>query len=100
MNELLQSIMGGGRRQQETQDFVNRYDQGPPWAGISDQEAMSHYQQVAGRIPPDMYEQSAQEAFARLTPQQRQEFYQHLQQQARQQNLNFPDLDGDGRDDR
>jgi hypothetical protein len=98
--DMLQQLLGGGQQRQQYQDFVTRYDQGAPWDGISDQEAYSRYQQVAPQLPPDMYQQSAQEAFARLTPQQRMQFGQFLRQQAQQRNLNFPDLNQDGIDDR
>src|SRR5919199_2657832 len=103
---LFESLMGGrqggqgGSQQQEFQDFVNRYEQGPPWAGVSDQEAMSRYQQVAPQIPPDVYQQSAQEAFARMSPQERLQFAQYLRQRAQQQNVPIPDINQDGIDDR
>ena len=99
---ILEQILGGGgqQRQQQYQDFTQRYDNGAPWDGISDQEAMERYQQVAPHLPPDMYQQSAQEAFSRLTPQQRTQFGQYLQQQARQQHVQVPDLNQDGIDDR
>ena len=98
--DMLAQMLGGGQRRQEYQDFVNRYDQGAPWDGISDQEALDRYQQVAPQLPPDVYQQSAQEAFSRLTPQQRLQLGQHLQQQTRQQGYNIPDLNRDGIDDR
>jgi hypothetical protein len=98
--DLLQNLLGGGQGRQDFQDFMNRYDRGAPYDGISEQEAMQRYRQVAPQLPPDAYQQSAQEAFAQLTPQQRRQFGQFLRQQTRQQNLNFPDLDGDGVDDR
>ena len=98
--DFLQNMLGGGQQRQEYHDFVNRYDQGPPWAGISDQEAVSRYQQVAPQLPPDMYQQSAEEAFARMSPQERQEFARHLQQRSRQQGAAFPDFNQDGIDDR
>src|SRR5687767_11059423 len=78
--EGLQSLLGGGQggpqqqQRQEYQDFVRRYDDGPPWAGVSDQEAAQRYQQVAPRLSPQEYQQSAQEAFSRLSPQERQQF--------------------------
>ena len=81
--EMLKGLLGGGQ-QQEYQDFVSRYDQGPPWAGISDQEAMSRYQQIAPQLPPDVYQQSAHDAFSRMQPQERMQFGQYLQQQAMQ----------------
>ncbi len=98
--DLLGQILGGGQRREEYQDFVNRYDTGAPWDGISDQEARSRYQQVAPQLSPEMYQESAQEAFSRLTPQQRLQLGQHLQQQTRQQGYNIPDLNRDGIDDR
>jgi hypothetical protein len=47
--ESLQSLPGGLQHPQRRgyQDFARRYDDGPPWAGISDREAASRYQQVA-----------------------------------------------------
>src|SRR5215208_4480527 len=97
---LLDDLLGGGQQRREYQDFATRYEQGPPWAGISDQEAMSRYQQVAPRLSPDQYQQSAQEAFARMSPQERMEFAEYLQQRSRQQSLDFPDFNHDGIDDR
>jgi hypothetical protein len=98
--DILQNLLGGGQGRQEFQDFVQRYDQGPPYAGISDQEAVRRYQQVAPQLPPEVYQQSAQEAFARLTPQERLQLGQYLRQQTQQRNLNVPDLNQDGIDDR
>ncbi len=98
--DMLAQILGGGQRRDEYQDFVNRYDTGAPWDGISDQEARSRYQQVAPQLSPEMYQESAQEAFSRLTPQQRLQLGQHLQQQTRQQGYDVPDLNRDGIDDR
>ena len=34
---MLEQLLGGGQQQQEYRDFTQRYDQGPPWQGISDQ---------------------------------------------------------------
>ncbi len=79
---------------------MNRYDNGPPWEGVDGREAYDRYNQVAQRVPPDVYRDSAQEAFARLSPEQRMQLGQHLQQQVRQQGLPFQDFDRDGVDDR
>jgi hypothetical protein len=87
---LLQNLLSGGQ-QQTFQDFIQRYEQGAPWDGIADHEAVNHYQQVAPHLPQGMYEQSAEQAFAQLTPEQRAEFGQWLQQQAQQRDLGVPD---------
>jgi hypothetical protein len=34
---FLDSLLGGGQQRQEYQDFTQRYDQGAPRQGISDQ---------------------------------------------------------------
>jgi hypothetical protein len=90
---FLDSLLGGGQRQ-ELQEFTQRYDQGAPWQGISDQEAYNRFQQVAPQLPPQVYQQSAQQAFERLDPQQRMQLGQYLQQQAQQQNVPFPHQGG------
>ena len=87
MDQLLGGLFGGqddddDRRRGRAQDFVGRYEQGPPYAGISDEEAYHNYRQVAGRLPPQDYEESAAEAFQRLSPQERMQFAQLLQQRA------------------
>jgi hypothetical protein len=85
--DLLEQLIGGGQQRQQYQEFTNRYDQGAPWQGISDQEALNHYNQIAPQLPPQLYQESAQEAFARLTPEQRMQLGQYLQQQAQQQGV-------------
>lgn len=98
---FLENILGGGQNSEnDYRDFVNRYEQGAPHEGYSDEEVASRYQQVSRQLPTDVYQESAQEAFSRMSPQERMQFGQYLQQQTRQQNYNFPDLDGDGQDDR
>src|ERR687883_730848 len=91
---MLEQLIGGGQQRQEYQDFTQRYDEGAPWQGISDQEAQSRFQQVAPQLPPQVYQQSAQQAFERLDPQQRMQLGQYLQQQAQQQSVAFPHQGG------
>ena len=99
--DLLQQMLGGGQQRQQYEDFTRRYDTGPPWQGIDDREAYDRYNQVAPNLPPQMYQESAQEAFSRLTPQQRMQLGRYLQQQAPQQGYGgFQDLNRDGVDDR
>ena len=98
--DLLQNILGGGQQRQQFQDFANRYDQGSPYDGISDQEALERYRQVAPHLTPEMYQQAAQESFSRMSPQERQQLGRYLRQQAMQRGMNFPDFNQDGIDDR
>lgn len=97
---FLQNIFGGQDGERDYRDFVNRYEQGLPHEGYSDDEVYNRYQQVSRYAPPDIYEESAQEAFSRMSPQERMQFGQYLRQQTRQQNYDFPDINQDGIDDR
>jgi hypothetical protein len=87
-----------GDAPRDQQDFVDRYRQGPQ--AVSRQEAAARYEQVAPQLPPEVYQQSAQDVFAQLTPEQRMQLGQALIQSARQQGQSFPDINQDGIDDR
>ncbi|PZR62027.1 MAG: hypothetical protein DLM71_07365 [Chloroflexi bacterium] len=91
--DLLGKLMSGGQGA-GLEDFTQRYNQGAPQDGITDAEAVSHYQQVAPQLPADVYQQSAQEAFSRLSPDQRAQFGQQLQQSANQQGVELPGYSG------
>ncbi|MBV9170537.1 MAG: hypothetical protein JOZ81_10675 [Chloroflexi bacterium] len=91
---ILQQVLGSGQQQQEYQDFTQRYEQGAPWQGISNQEAYDRFQQVGPQLPPDVYQQSSQQAFERLSPDQRMQLGQYLQQQSQQQGVPFPHQGG------
>ncbi len=65
---ILQNILGGGQQQQDYRGFVNRYQQGQPWEGYSDQEVMQRYGQIAPNLSPQQYQQAAQQSFERKTP--------------------------------
>ncbi len=99
---ILQTILGGGQQQQDYQGFVNRYEQGHPSEGYADQEVMDRYQQVAPNLSPAQYQQAAQQSFERMSPQERMQFGQYMQQQAQQSGYPppFPDANQDGVDDR
>jgi hypothetical protein len=90
--DMLQNLLGGGQQRQDYQDFVNRYDQGHPSEGYTGQEVANRYQQVAPQLPPNVYQESAEQAFARLTPEERAEFARWLQTRAQQQNVTVPGL--------
>ena len=89
---LLDTLLGGGSQRQQYQDFVQRYEQGRPWEGVSDDEATQHYTSVAQHLGPQDYRVAAEEAVSRLSPNERAELTEHLRQQARQQDVNFPGL--------
>jgi len=87
---LLETILASAGQLQDFQGFVNRYQEGPPHEGYSGQEVLNRYQQVAPQIPAEDYKRAAQEALQRMSPQQRAEFLQNLQQQTQEQNIALP----------
>lgn len=89
---LLDTLLGGGSQRNQYQDFVQRYEQGKPWEGLSDEEATQHYSKVAQHLDPQDYRAAAEEAVSRLSPDERAQLADHLRQQARQQDVNFPGL--------
>src|SRR5688500_13705946 len=97
---MLENLIGGGRQRTDWDDFVGRYDQGRPYDGISDDEALRRYDQVAGQLSPQQYEQAARGAFERMSPEERLDFGRTLQRQSRQRGLDIPDFNQDGIDDR
>ena len=87
---ILDELLGGGQRQRDYKDFVNRYEQGHPSEGYSDQEVLDRYRDVSHAVPPDEYAQAAQEALARLTPEERAAFVKMLQERAQARGMTLP----------
>lgn len=96
--DLINSILGNPQKRTELEDFVNRYEQGSPYDGIADDEAVQRYEEITPQLSNDDYRDSAEAAFARLTPEERQEFARYMRERAHQQGIT--DFDGDGVDDR
>jgi hypothetical protein len=84
---LLDELMGGGEQQQSFRDFADRYSQGAPYDGISDDEAVSRYGQVAGEVDPATYRDSARDALANMAPDEREQYAQQLGTAADQQGI-------------
>src|SRR6478609_9622416 len=87
---ILDELLGGGQRQKEYRDFVNRYEQGDPSEGYSDQEVLKRYGDVSHAVPPDQYAQAAQEALGKLSPEERAAFLKMLQERAAARGVKLP----------
>jgi hypothetical protein len=79
---ILDDLLAGGQRQKEYKDFVNRYEQGAPSEGYSDQEVLKRYSEVSHAVSPDQYAKAAQEALGKLSPEERAAFVKILQERA------------------
>ena len=87
---ILDELLTGGQRQKDYKDFVNRYEQGDPSEGYSDQEVLKRYGEVSHAVPPDQYAQAAQEALSKLSPEERAEFLKTLQERAAARGVKLP----------
>ena len=87
---ILDDLLAGGQLQKQYKDFVNRYEQGDPSEGYSDQEVLKRYGEVSHAVPPDQYAQAAQEALGKLSPEDRAEFLKMLQERAAARGVKLP----------
>ena len=87
---ILDELTGGGQRQKEYRNFVDRYEQGDPSEGYSDQEVLNRYGDVSHAVPPDQYAQAAIEALGKLSPEERAAFVKMLQQRAEARGVALP----------
>jgi hypothetical protein len=86
---ILESLLGG--QGGGLADFAKRFESGGLDA-FSDQEAAQHYGTIAEKLPTEHYQQAAEDALTQLSPEQRTQLVEHLRDQARQQDVNFPGL--------
>ena len=87
---MLDELLGGAQRQKEYKDFVDRYEQGHPSQGYSDQEVLKRYGEVSHAVSPDQYAQAAQEALSKLSPEDRAAFVKMLQERAAARGVTLP----------
>jgi len=87
---ILDELLAGGQRQKEYSDFVDRYEQGHPSQGYSDQEVLKRYGEVSHAVAPDKYAQAAQEALSKLSPEERAAFVKMLQERAAARDVTLP----------
>ena len=88
---ILDELLAGGQRQKEYSDFVERYEQGHPSQGYSDQEVLQRYGEVSHAVPSDQYAQAAQEALSKLSPEERAAFVKMLQDRAAARGVTLPE---------
>ena len=87
---FLDDLLSNEQLQKQYKDFVKRYEQGAPSDGYSDQEVLERYGEVSHAVPADEYAQAAQEAFGKLSPEERAEFLKMLQERAAARGVKLP----------
>lgn len=90
-------MFGGGQiNPQQAQEFINRYQQGDPSEGYSNQEVAQQFSQAVPQLSPQQFQQAAMQAFQNMSPQQREQFGQAVQQQAQQQGFGVQQMQPGG----
>jgi hypothetical protein len=88
--DLLEVLVGGGKKRQEYEDFTQRYDQGPPWEGYSDREVLDRYGEVAHKMPAQDYEAAVHDALSRLSPEEQADLLRSIQERTRDRGATAP----------
>jgi hypothetical protein len=89
---LLEMLMGSSQTREGFEDFLNRFEDGPPSEGYGDQEVLDRYGEVAHKVSSSDYERAARDAFGHLSQADREEFGQLLAGQARNKRLDLSGL--------
>lgn len=89
---LLEMLLGSGEKRAGFEDFLKRFEEGPPSEGYSDQEVMDRYGEVSHKVSPSDYQQAAREAFGHLSQADRQELGRMLAGQAQDRKIGLPQL--------
>ena len=96
---LLDMLLGNNETRAGFEDFVNRFEEGPPSEGYEDQEVMERYGEVAHKVSPSDYQQAARDAYGHLSQSDREEFGRMLAGQAQNKGIDLPGLTtGQGQD--
>jgi hypothetical protein len=87
---ILDDLLSNEQIQKQYKDFVKRYEQGDPSEGYSDQEVLERYGEVSHAVPTEQYAKAAQEALSKLSPEEREEFLEMLQERAAARGVKLP----------
>src|SRR4030065_2408070 len=89
---LLEMLMGNSQTKEGFEDFLKRFEDGPPSEGYDDREVLDRYGEVAHKVSPSEYEQAARDAFGRLSQTDREAFGPLLAGQARSKRVDLSGL--------
>jgi len=89
---LLEMLLGNSQKREGFEDFLNRFEEGPPSEGYEDREVLDRYGEVSHKASPSDYQQAARDAFGHLSPADREEFGRMLAGQAQERRLDLPGL--------
>jgi hypothetical protein len=86
---LLDMLLGNSEAKAGFEDFLNRFEEGPPSEGYEDQEVLNRYGDISHEVSQSEYEEAARDAFGHLSPRDREEFGRMLAGQAQQRGIDL-----------
>jgi hypothetical protein len=97
VDQLLSGLFGSNdtddieTQRQRARDFADRAERNP--RELDTHEVLQNYQATASRLSPEQYQRAAEEAFARLSPEERRELRREMRRRARMQEQDDQDDD-------
>ena len=95
--DLLEMLLGSGQARDGFQDFLKRFEEGPPSEGYEDGEVLDRYGKMAHNVSSSDYRQAARDAFGRLSQTDREEFGRMLAGRAQSKGIDLSAI-ASGRD--
>lgn len=97
VDQLLSGLFGANdaddvdTQRQRARDFADRAERNP--RDLDPNEVLQNYRATTSRLSPDQYQRAAEEAFSRMSPEERRELKREMRRRSRQQNQDDRDDD-------
>src|SRR5688572_26348925 len=97
VDQLLSGLFGSNdtddvdAQRRRARDFADRAERNP--RDLDPHEVLQNYQATTSRLSPDQYQRAAEEAFSKMSPEERRELKREMRRRARMQNQDDRDDD-------
>ncbi|MDQ2652647.1 MAG: hypothetical protein M3Z20_06335 [Chloroflexota bacterium] len=97
VDQLLSGLFGSNdtddvdTQRQRARDFADRAQRNP--RDLDPNEVLQNYRATTSRLSPDQYQRAAEEAFSKMSPEERRELKREMRRRARMQNQDDRDDD-------
>ena len=97
VDQLLSGLFGSNdaddvdTQRRRARDFADRAERNP--RDLDANEVLQNYRATTSRLSPDQYQRAAEEAFSKMTPEERRELKREMRRRSRMQNQDDRDDD-------
>ncbi len=97
VDQLLSGLFGSNdtddadTQRKRARDFADRAERNP--RDLDPNEVLQNYQATTSRLSPEQYQRAAEEAFSKMSPDERRELKREMRRRSRQQNQDDGDDD-------